>query len=53
MRAQRRSIRRALREDIETLQNILILLNLVAVPALVAIGGVWFFHRRSQRQRAA
>ncbi len=53
MRSERRAIRQSLREGIERLQNTLIALNLLAVPGLVAVGGVWFFQRRTKRQRAA
>ncbi len=51
MRSERRAIRQWLREGIERLQNTLIALNLLAVPAFVALGGVWFFHRRTRRPR--
>lgn len=53
MKGQRREIRAALRADIESLQNKLIAVNLLAVPALVALAGVWFFVRRNQRPRSA
>ncbi|MFT3830297.1 MAG: Gldg family protein [Opitutaceae bacterium] len=52
MKSERRAIRLSLREGIERLQNTLIALNLLALPALVAIGGIWFFQRRTKRQRA-
>jgi len=52
MRSERRAIRQSLREGIERLQNTLIALNLLTVPGLVAIGGIWFFQRRTKRQRA-
>jgi ABC-type uncharacterized transport system involved in gliding motility auxiliary subunit len=52
MKSERRAIRLSLREGIERLQNTLIALNLLAVPGLVAIGGIWFFQRRTKRQRA-
>lgn len=52
MRSERRAIRQSLREGIERLQNTLIALNLLAVPGLVAVGGVWFFQRRTKRQRS-
>ncbi len=51
MKSERRAIRQSLREGIERLQNTLILLNLVTVPGFVVVGGLWFFHRRSKRQR--
>lgn len=50
MRAQRRHIRAALREDIETLGNRLLLINLLASPLLVAAFGWWFYRRRRHRQ---
>lgn len=53
MKSERREIRAALRTDIESLQNKLIALNLLAVPVLVALFGWWFFHRRNTRPRAA
>lgn len=53
MRSERRAIRQSLREGIERLQNTLIALNLLAVPGFVAIGGIWFFQRRTKRQRSA
>ncbi len=51
MKTERRAIRQTLREGIERLQNTLIALNLIAIPGLVAVGGVWFFPRRTKRQR--
>lgn len=53
MRGERREIRRALREEIEGLKTRLIVLNLVAVPLLVAALGGVFFWRRSRRTLAA
>ncbi|TVR52488.1 MAG: ABC transporter [Puniceicoccaceae bacterium] len=51
MRAERREIRKALREDIERLETVLLLLNLLAVPGLVGVAGIWFFTLRSRRRR--
>lgn len=45
MRRERREIRRALREDIDALENRLLLVNLLASPLLVGAFG-WWFHRR-------
>ena len=53
MRSERRAIRQSLREGIERLQNTLIALNLLTIPGFVAIGGIWFFQRRTKRQRPA
>jgi ABC-type uncharacterized transport system involved in gliding motility auxiliary subunit len=47
MRGERRAIRRALREGIDSLENGLLALNLLASPLLVGIFGLWFYrHRR-------
>ena len=47
MRRERRDIRRALREDIDALETRLLLLNLLAAPALLGAFGLWFArHRR-------
>lgn len=51
LRTERRAIKRSLNEGIEKLQNTLIGLNLLAMPGLIAVGGIWFFRRRNQRQR--
>lgn len=51
MRSERRAIRQSLREGIERLQNTLILANLLSIPGVVALGGIWFFRRRGRRQR--
>ncbi|MDD3180284.1 MAG: Gldg family protein [Opitutaceae bacterium] len=48
MRAERRQIRAALRENIEALQNRLLLANLLTMPLLVGAFGVWFFTRRGR-----
>lgn len=52
MKSERRQIRLSLREGIERLQNTLIALNLLVVPGCVAVAGIWFFRRRTRRQRA-
>lgn len=46
LRSERRQIRRALREDIDALENGLLVLNLVASPLLVAVFGIWFYRSR-------
>ncbi len=46
LRGERREIRRALREDIDALENRLLLINLLASPLLVGAFGVWFYRRR-------
>jgi ABC-type uncharacterized transport system involved in gliding motility auxiliary subunit len=46
MRAQRREIRRALREDIDRLENKLLVVNLLASPLLVLLFGLWFYRSR-------
>jgi ABC-type uncharacterized transport system involved in gliding motility auxiliary subunit len=51
MRRERRDIRRALREDIDALETRLLLLNLLATPALLGAFGLWF--ARHRRQAAA
>ena len=48
MRAERRQIRAALREGIEALGNRLLLINLLATPALVGAFGLWFHYRRKR-----
>lgn len=45
-RRERREIRRALREDIDALENVLLVTNLLATPLLVLVFGVWFYRRR-------
>jgi ABC-type uncharacterized transport system involved in gliding motility auxiliary subunit/ABC-type transport system involved in cytochrome c biogenesis permease component len=52
MKSERRQISLSLREGIERLQNTLIALNLLVVPGCVAVAGIWFFRRRTRRQRA-
>lgn len=46
MRGERREIRRALREDIDRLENRLLIVNLLATPLLVGVFGVWFYRNR-------
>lgn len=46
MRAQRREIRRALREDIDHLENKLLVANLFTSPLLVLLFGLWFHRAR-------
>ncbi|MEX2045316.1 MAG: ABC transporter, partial [Opitutus sp.] len=45
-RGERREIRRALREDIDRLENRLLIANLLATPLLVGAFGLWFHQRR-------
>lgn len=48
IRGERRQIRAALREGIESLGNRLLIINLLASPLLVGVFGFWFYrHRRS------
>ncbi len=46
MRGERREIRRALREDIDALENKLLIVNLLASPVLIGLFGVWFYRSR-------
>ena len=46
MRGERREIRRALREDIDRLENKLLVINLLATPLLVGVFGLWFYRSR-------
>jgi ABC-type uncharacterized transport system involved in gliding motility auxiliary subunit len=46
LRAERREIRKALREDIESLGNALLAFNLLASPLLLVGFGIWFNRRR-------
>ena len=41
-------IRRALREDIDKLENRLLFLNLLAAPGLIGIFGLWFARSRKK-----
>jgi len=45
-RAERRAIRKSLREDIEALENRLLIINLLSVPLLIGACGAWFYIRR-------
>ncbi len=44
--AERRTIRHALREGIDSLENRLLAINLLATPLLVCAFGVWFYRAR-------
>jgi ABC-type uncharacterized transport system involved in gliding motility auxiliary subunit len=46
MRAERRGIRLALRQGIDSLENRLLLINLLATPLLVCAFGLWFYRKR-------
>jgi ABC-type uncharacterized transport system involved in gliding motility auxiliary subunit len=46
IRGERRQIRRALREDIDALENRLLVVNLLASPLLIAAFGVWLYRAR-------
>jgi ABC-type uncharacterized transport system involved in gliding motility auxiliary subunit len=46
LRAERRAIRKSLREGIEALENRLLLLNLLVTPTLIGAFGTWFYIRR-------
>lgn len=48
LRGERREIRRALREDIDSLENRLLVINLFVGPLLVGAFGVWFQRRRGK-----
>jgi ABC-type uncharacterized transport system involved in gliding motility auxiliary subunit len=48
MRGERREIRRALREDIDRLENRLLVINLLATPLLVGVFGIWFYRSRKK-----
>ena len=48
MSGERRQIRRALREDIDQLENRLLILNLLAAPGLIGIFGLWFARSRKK-----
>lgn len=46
MRGERRQIRRALREEIDDLENWLLVVNLLTTPVLVLAFGMWFHRSR-------
>ena len=46
MRGERRQIRLSLREGIDSLENRLLIVNLLGTPVLVLIFGLWFYRRR-------
>jgi ABC-type uncharacterized transport system involved in gliding motility auxiliary subunit len=46
LQSERREIRRALREDIDALENRLLLINLLASPLLIGAFGFWFARAR-------
>jgi ABC-type uncharacterized transport system involved in gliding motility auxiliary subunit len=46
MRAERRAVRLSLREGIDSLENRLLVINLLATPLLVVAFGIWFYNRR-------
>jgi hypothetical protein len=46
LRGERRQIRLALREGIDSLENRLLAINLLASPLLVCAFGVWFYRSR-------
>lgn len=48
MRGERREIRRALREDIDALENRLLVVNLLATPLLVLAFGLIFYRNRKK-----
>jgi len=48
MSGERRQIRRALREDIDHLENRLLVLNLLTGPFLIGLFGVWFARSRKK-----
>ncbi len=52
-RAALRGIRKKLREDVESLERNLALINLLTVPCLIGIAGVGFFYARHKRQRGS
>ena len=51
VRAERRKIRKALREGIERLETVLLLANLLIIPTGILILGISFFTRRNRRQK--
>ncbi|MBE2213436.1 MAG: Gldg family protein [Opitutaceae bacterium] len=53
IRSRLRETRRALREDVDALKNLLTVINLLGVPALVGAFGITFFLNRNRREKAA
>ncbi len=51
LRADRREIRKKLREDIEATEMQLALFNLLTMPILIAVFGIQFFIRRANRHK--
>lgn len=51
VRAERRKIRKALRENIERLETVLLLANLLIIPTGILLLGITFFTRRNRRQK--
>lgn len=51
VRAERRKIRKALRENIERLETVLLLANLLIIPIGILLIGITFFTRRNRRQK--
>ena len=50
-RGKLRKIRKRLREDIERLDRTLVIFNLITVPVLVGFFSLFFFRKRSKRQK--
>ena len=50
-RGELREIRKRLREDIEKLNRTLALFNLITVPLLIGFLSLYFFRKRSNRQK--
>lgn len=48
IQGERREIRRALREDIDALENRLLIVNLLTSPLLVGAFGFWFYRARKK-----
>ncbi len=46
LRGERRQIRRALREDVDALENRLLMINVLASPLLILAFGLWFHRSR-------
>ena len=51
LRAERRKIRKKLREDIEHLDRTLALVNLLPIPALVLTLGIYYTIKRNNRPK--